>query len=142
MAYTPYEEQNWDTTSYVNPTSMNHMENGIKSNSDGINALNSSLTKYLTVNAPTNELSGSSDFDTVTDLGEYGLVAYASNLTHAPSAISAYGAVICRMKLTVYYVGTNATKSLCQHLESINQNTGEYLEFKRIQIAGQWRAWV
>lgn len=32
-----YTKQTWDTTSYVNPTRMNHIEDGIKENSDNIN---------------------------------------------------------------------------------------------------------
>ncbi len=43
MSYTEYVKQTWDTTSYVNPTRMNHIESGIKSNSDGITSLNNDL---------------------------------------------------------------------------------------------------
>lgn len=39
-----YSKQTWDTTSYVNPTRMNHIEDGIKGNSDDISSLNSNLT--------------------------------------------------------------------------------------------------
>ena len=38
-----YEKQQWDTTSYVNPTRMNHIEEGIKANSDEVASLNNDL---------------------------------------------------------------------------------------------------
>lgn len=34
-----YEKQTWDTNSYVNPTRMNHIENGIQANSNNIDTL-------------------------------------------------------------------------------------------------------
>lgn len=49
MSYTPYVKQTWDTTSYVNPTRMNHIEDGIKSNSDGISSLNTDLANKISV---------------------------------------------------------------------------------------------
>ena len=38
-----YTEQTWDTTSKVNPTRMNHIEDGIKDNSDALDGLNATL---------------------------------------------------------------------------------------------------
>lgn len=38
-----YEKQQWDTTSFVNPTRMNHIEEGIKANSDEVTSLNNDL---------------------------------------------------------------------------------------------------
>lgn len=38
-----YEKQQWDTTSFVNPTRMNHIEEGIKANSDEVASLNNDL---------------------------------------------------------------------------------------------------
>ena len=39
-----YSKQTWDTTSYVNPTRMNHIEDGIYDASRAINPSNVSLT--------------------------------------------------------------------------------------------------
>ena len=47
MSFSPYSKQTWDTNSYVNPTRMNHIENGIKSNSDGVEQLNSDLNNRV-----------------------------------------------------------------------------------------------
>lgn len=35
-----YSKVGWDTTKYVNPTNMNHMDDGIKAAADGVDALN------------------------------------------------------------------------------------------------------
>lgn len=39
MSFTKYVKQLWDTKSFVNPTRMNHLENGIQSCSDGVEGL-------------------------------------------------------------------------------------------------------
>ena len=38
-----YSKQTWDTTSYVNPTRMNHIEDGIYNNSNAIDLINAKL---------------------------------------------------------------------------------------------------
>ena len=58
-----YEKIGWDTSKYINPTDMNHMDDGIKAACDGVDkntqsieALNSNLTglqfKVLTARLP------------------------------------------------------------------------------------------
>ncbi len=39
----PYDKQTWDTTSYVNPTRMNHIEQGIKDLSDNYNKVSQTI---------------------------------------------------------------------------------------------------
>lgn len=39
-----YSKVGWDTTKYVNPTSMNQMDNGIKAACDGVDAIKSGTT--------------------------------------------------------------------------------------------------
>lgn len=50
--YTPV---GWDTAKYVNPTNMNHMDDGIKAACDGVDAVNENLKsiheKYITTDA-------------------------------------------------------------------------------------------
>lgn len=41
-----YEKQQWDTTSYINPTRMNHIEDGIKSNSNEIESIANNVIAY------------------------------------------------------------------------------------------------
>ena len=41
-----YSKQMWDTTSYVNPTRMNHIEDGIKDASDSIDSLSANNIPY------------------------------------------------------------------------------------------------
>ena len=41
-----YNKQTWDTTSYVNPTRMNHIENGIEEVSNAIANLNATNIPY------------------------------------------------------------------------------------------------
>lgn len=38
-----YDKQTWDTNSFVNPTRMNHIENGIKENSDEVGVLKQNI---------------------------------------------------------------------------------------------------
>ena len=40
-----YSKQTWDTTSYVNPTRMNHIEDGIKDISDDVEDLKEAVNK-------------------------------------------------------------------------------------------------
>lgn len=40
-----YEKQTWDTTSFVNPTRMNHIEDGIEEASNGIGALETEVSE-------------------------------------------------------------------------------------------------
>ena len=55
-----YIKQLWDTTSYVNPTRMNHMEDGIKGNSDAVVDLNEALDDVDTLIGDTS-ISGIGD---------------------------------------------------------------------------------
>lgn len=41
-----YEKQQWDTTSYINPTRMNHIEDGIKANSNEIESVANNVIAY------------------------------------------------------------------------------------------------
>lgn len=43
-----YEKQTWNTNSFVNPTRMNHIENGIQANSDNIDTLTQSASDMST----------------------------------------------------------------------------------------------
>lgn len=72
-----YVKQLWDSNSFYGPTRMNHMEDGIKNNSDAIVELNSDLAEklinvenigwssgqypYMTVNKERKRLATSSD---------------------------------------------------------------------------------
>ena len=43
-----YDKQTWDTNSFVNPTRMNHIENGIKENSDEVGVLKQNIADQQT----------------------------------------------------------------------------------------------
>ena len=54
-----YSKQTWDTTSYVNPTRMNHIEQGIYDNSQNIDSLNSnSVNPFIAVTGRVQLLEG------------------------------------------------------------------------------------
>lgn len=74
-----YEKQTWDTNSYVNPTRMNHIENGIKENSDNIDTLTQGASDMST------EISGIKQ--NIADLGGIELIAN-TNSTNSSNRVT------------------------------------------------------
>ena len=74
MSLLNYIKQIWDTTSYVNPTRMNHIEEGIYAVSDKVDNLDDSDVKHgdTTVNSAINDLMSKVVFaGTATDIGAW-----------------------------------------------------------------------
>lgn len=68
-----YSKQTWDTTSYVNPTRMNHIEDGIEECSQ-----NEVLTKTVTLTIPANQTGGTILTSAVFD-NTYKLISFNLN---------------------------------------------------------------
>lgn len=47
-----YSKVGWDTTKFVNPTSMNQMDNGIKAACDGVDSISSHITSKGSATRP------------------------------------------------------------------------------------------
>ena len=116
-----YSKQTWDTNSYVNPTRMNHMEDGIKANSDAIDAVN----KYE------NLLTSANDLNNVTTPGHYTFAA-GSLPTNRPSDAPAISGT-----LTVEYQSGGST--YIQTYETYPSGT-PYI-YKRRYVSGSWGSW-
>lgn len=103
--------------------------------------LKSDLNKKRSVTNPTVNVGGAPDFNTFTENGEYGGLLYASNITNAPQEVSALGAKVIRIKLTVYGVGIDATQTKVQELEVANTDNGTINQYTRVMVAGAWKPW-
>ena len=94
-----YEKIGWDTSKYINPTDMNHMDDGIKAACDGVNkntqsieALNSNLTQ---VSESLSVIGGTSDTTVTLKISakanqetEYTLLDNLPNGTYIISAVT------------------------------------------------------
>ena len=97
-----YEKQQWDTTSFVNPTRMNHIEEGIKANSDEVASLNTDLANTKKdVSDLNNDLKNTKK--DVSDLNS-NLSKIQSGVTTTVGASSS-----ANIKLAVPYSNTNYT---------------------------------
>lgn len=51
-----YNKVGWNTTSYVNPTNMNQMDNGIKAACDGVDAIDETIGDTSTLPSPSDDI--------------------------------------------------------------------------------------
>lgn len=61
-----YEPIGWNTTKYVNPSNMNHMDDGIKAACDGVDAVNENLAKKMSF-----DVINDADANTMLTAGSY-----------------------------------------------------------------------
>lgn len=86
-----YTKQTWDTTSYVNPTRMNHIEDGIKANSDVLDAIKTE-TVSATITANANSWGSSAISPTIpTGYHIKSISAYSTHLALAGTSVAFSG---------------------------------------------------
>lgn len=83
-----YSKQTWDTTSYVNPTRMNHIEDGIANAYDSIvvNRIDQNVDVTANTTATTNVNWGNIDRNKVL----YSWVWWSNPTSDSPVAITTY----------------------------------------------------
>lgn len=95
-----YEPIGWNTTKYVNPSNMNHMDDGIKAACDGVDAVNENL--------------GTKNLKTYTDITQFGLES-ADTIEAIITALPSYSELI---------YGVSSGSALATSLP-LNGDTGE-----------------
>lgn len=136
-----YKPMGWSTADYINPTNMNHMDDGIKAACDGVDAVNENLG-YLSdvadyTKMPSRIIGGTSDMNTFTEYGRYGGSAFPSNMTNLPTEISALGANACNFELQVKNIGNQKCQVLMTNAYNANRN---YIHVRGINGGsfGEW----
>lgn len=123
-----YEPVGWDTTKYVNPTNMNHMDDGIKAACDGVDAANKSLENLdKSTKSAQYGSCNNTDLNTIKTPGIYfcDSSSKASTDNNFPDAIKGY--------LIVYA----ASESAVQQIYYANKN---YV-YTRTYWDGGWGSW-
>ena len=126
----PYVETSWDTTSYVNPTNMNHIERGITNSRKAENIAydsNNSVKDMIDVQSDNLTTSGTSH-DTYINIDYVLAVTKIGNLKMLRFVVEQKGATggsgyvkVAQMPNTKYYPSSNATQLVVNNKNRVQE---------------------
>lgn len=112
-----YTKQIWDTTSYVNPTRMNHIEDGIKGVEDMINS-NIIVISHAEESDTSISANSVADFDVTSEIPS-GYYPISVTMERGTSAINAIG---CLGIVNTAYAGGTTWKVKVLNYSTISSN--------------------